>query len=92
VKRDHYIFHASDLDEAAPFRLDPGAPAALAEALLAASDESWREWTARLRLADEVPNLRRGLLQLPPEHHGGWWLLYFLIVRAVRLADGESLA
>jgi CRISPR-associated endonuclease/helicase Cas3 len=84
--------HAPDLDEASPFRLDPGAPSALAEALTAAGDEPWREWAARLRLADEAPNLRRWLLQMPPEHHWSWWLLYFLIVRAVRLTDGESLA
>jgi CRISPR-associated endonuclease/helicase Cas3 len=82
--------HAPGLEEAASFRLDPGAPAALAEALATAGDESWREWASWLMSEKEAPNLRRWLLQMPPDHPWGWWLLYFLIVRAVRLADGES--
>lgn len=35
-------------------------------------------------------NLENQILRLPPDNPHTWWLAYFLIVRALRLTDGES--
>jgi CRISPR-associated endonuclease/helicase Cas3 len=82
--------HTPGLYDAAPFRLEPRARAVLAEALAAAGDEMWCDWASSLIMEQEAPLLEKRLLKTPPEHPWGWWLLYFLIVRAVRLADGKS--
>ena len=82
--------HTPGLDDAQPFKLDPGARAALAEALAAVGGETWRDWASSLIMEQEAPLLEKRLLKTPPEDHWIWWLVYFLIVRAVRLADGRS--
>ena len=82
--------HTPRLDDAQPFKLDPGARAAMAGALAAVGGETWRDWASSLIMEQEAPLLEKRLLKTPPEDHWIWWLVYFLIVRAVRLADGRS--
>ena len=82
--------HTPGLDAAEPFKLEPGARAALAEALAAAGDGRWRDWASSLIMGQEAPLLKKWLLTTPPDHPWGWWLVYFLIVRTVRLADVKS--
>ena len=82
--------HTPGLNTAEPFKLDPGARAALAEALEVAGGETWHDWASSLIIEQETPLLEKRLLKSPPDCHWGWWLLYFLIVRAVRLTDVKS--
>jgi CRISPR-associated endonuclease/helicase Cas3 len=82
--------HTPGLDAAGPFRLDPGAKEALAEALAAASDETGHDWASSLIMEQEAPLLEKRLLKMPPDEHWIWWLVYFLVVRIVRLADMRS--
>jgi len=80
--------HSPALREAAPYQLYPQAQAAVAEALAAVGDDSWREWAQWLMTEQEAPNLERRLLCPTPPWDG--WLLYFVIVRILRLCDGLS--
>ncbi len=72
------------------YRLDSHASAAVAAALRTAGFVEAEGLAAELLLAAPATSLERQMLQLPPESDWDWWLLYFLIVRALRLADGKS--
>ena len=79
---------AKSFDE--KYRLEPAARAAIAEALKAVGLANEKALAAELLLDAPSTRLEQLILQLPPEGDWAWWLLYFLIVRAVRLADGKS--
>lgn len=80
--------HSPSLNEASPYRLHPQAEEAIAEALAAVGDETWRQWAQWLMTGNEALNLEKRLLLPPPPWDG--WLLYFIIVRILRLCDGLS--
>ncbi|MFC1465050.1 MAG: DEAD/DEAH box helicase [Candidatus Brachytrichaceae bacterium NZ_4S206] len=82
--------HSPGLDEAKPYRLHSQAGEAVAEALAAIGDASWREWARWLRLGEEAPNVRKHLPEAPPDGEWAWWFQYFIIVRILRLCDGLS--
>lgn len=82
--------HSPGLDEAKPYGLHPRAGEAVAEALAAVGDASWREWARWLRSGEEAPNVRKHLPEAPPDGDWAWWFQYFIIVRILRLCDGLS--
>ncbi len=81
----HHSPYTRGFDE--KYRLDPGAPATVAEALEAAGLSPGKE-LASLLLSD-APSTQLEQIILQPTLNE-WWLLYFLIVRALRLADKGS--
>lgn len=80
--------HSPSLDEANAFRLHPEATNAVADALAAVGDETWRDSARWLITEQDAPNLSKRLLSA--EHAWAWWVLYFVIVRILRLCDGFS--
>jgi len=70
------------------YRLHPRAEDALSRAL----DAVRLDRSAVQYLLTEPPNsiLENQMLLLPPDNPDTWWLAYFLIVRALRLADMAS--
>ncbi|MBC7226538.1 MAG: CRISPR-associated endonuclease Cas3'' [Thermoflexales bacterium] len=83
--------HSPSLEKADSYCLHPGAPEAVAEALAAVGDPSWRAWSGWLITEHEAPNLENRLLP-SPSSRDTWegWLLYFVLVRTLRLCDGLS--
>ncbi len=83
--------HSPLLQEARPYRLHPQAAEAVAGALVAVGDETWRAWAQGLMPESEAPNLEKRLLP-PPSSEEEWlgWMLYFVLVRILRLCDGLS--
>jgi len=83
----HHSPQVKSFDEG--YRLEePGARAAVAEALTLAGLEDGEQLTTELLTEAPVTSLEQLMLRLDDSLE--WWLLYFLIVRAVRLADGKS--
>jgi CRISPR-associated endonuclease/helicase Cas3 len=79
--------HSPRVGKSAPFKLHLGAKGAVADALREVGEEAdWSQWL--IEQAD-APVLSKRLLKVH-DHPWQWWLLYFLIVRALRLADGRS--
>ncbi|MGO0122577.1 CRISPR-associated helicase Cas3' [Desulfothermobacter acidiphilus] len=82
--------HSAQAKSFGAYRLCPQAHKVLREALEEAGfDGSFAEHC--LMRAPET-KLENQILRLPPDNPPGWWLAYFLIVRALRLADGKSQA
>jgi CRISPR-associated endonuclease/helicase Cas3 len=79
--------HSPQVDKSAPFKLHLGAKGAVADALREVGEET--DWSQRLIKQADAPVLSKRLLKVH-DHPWQWWLLYFLIVRALRLADGRS--
>ncbi len=83
--------HSPMLGSANPYTLHPRAQRAVAKALVAVGDETWKEWSQWLRTANEgEPNMEKRLLGSPETVGYPWWWLYFLLVRNLRLCDGLS--
>jgi CRISPR-associated endonuclease/helicase Cas3 len=73
------------------YRLEePTARSAVAEALTLTGIKGGEQLAAALLTEAPVTSLEQLMLQ--PDNSLEWWLLYFVIVRAVRLADGKSQA
>jgi len=86
----HHTPHLNRFNE--KYRLDEHARAAIAEALEEVSFAEGGALAEEVFLSAPATKLENLLLQLPDENPFPWWLLYFLIVRAVRLADMGSQA
>ncbi len=78
---------------AQPFRLHPQAVDAVAQAL-AEAGLNGQEAQALITTCEEEMDLILDelILREPPEDHWRWWLVYFILVRILRLCDGESQA
>ncbi|HIE39189.1 MAG TPA: DEAD/DEAH box helicase [Anaerolineae bacterium] len=83
----HHSPQAKSFDEG--YRLkEPTAQVAVAEALALAGIEEGEQLAAALLTKAPATSLEQLVLQLDNSLY--WYILYFLIVRAVRLADGKS--
>lgn len=80
--------HSAQAGTFGDYRLKRTARVALKEALEAAGldGSAAGDWLPQA----PATKLENHILRLPPDDPHAWWLAYFLIVRALRLADGKS--
>jgi CRISPR-associated endonuclease/helicase Cas3 len=80
--------HSAQAGTFGEYRLHRSAQVALKAALEAAGLDGnlAADWLPQA----PATKLENQILRLPPDNPHTWWLAYFLIVRALRLADGKS--
>jgi CRISPR/Cas system-associated endonuclease Cas3-HD len=81
--------HSSHINEAQPFCLHKAAGRAVDMALQKVWLDDWHPTAYELIDHIKMPNLENYLLRTI-DHDWRWWTAYFLIVRALRVADGLS--
>jgi CRISPR-associated endonuclease/helicase Cas3 len=77
--------HSPSLDSAGQYRLHPGALSVISDVIAKVGMQ-----LDQVQVKDSTSDLRRYLLEPPPEGHWAWWFQYFIIVRILRLCDGYS--